>query len=125
MKIYEVKTMDLINIAQLRGKFRALGSRLPKGRVEKKYVEMFRELLNQFQQETGWDCSSFEIPREEVYRRESGGERTDFGFIPNYTDKEYCDETMFWINYEGAVNFLDTLLTNNPQRGIGFRQVGR
>ena len=115
--------MDEIALRKALATLRSLNDNLPKSsEIEEKYVAMYHSLLADISRETGHDLDYFKVPDNELTIRSHGGE-TNFEtgeFVTWYSKERYCDREIFLIKFNGALNFVASLLEAPGKRIIGF-----
>lgn len=115
--------MDEIALRKALATLRSLSDNLPKGStITEKYVEIYHSLLADIARETGQDLDYFKIPAAELTIRSTGGQ-TDFEtgeFTQWWSEDKQCDRDMFMIKFNGALNFIASLLEAPGKRIIGF-----
>jgi hypothetical protein len=101
---------------------RAFADNIPKGHtIEEKYVAYYHQLLTDVARETGQDLDYFRVPDGELSKRSAGGHGDEYGNWEEwYTDHRQCDTPVFMIKFNGALNFVASLLEQPGKRIIGF-----
>lgn len=115
--------MDEMALRKALATLRSFKDNLPKdSTIQEKYVSLYESILDDIARETGHDLNYFHIPANELTKRVSGGEHNyDTGQWETwYTDDRQCDRDMFLIKFNGALNFIASLLDATGKRVIGF-----
>lgn len=113
--------MDEIALRKALATLRSFGDNTPKGDIEQKYVNLYHELLDEIHNETSQDLSYFVIPDYEMtYRKEPTGFDERGEPIHDHSGARVCENEMFLIKFNGALNFIASFLSEPGKRLIGF-----
>ena|SRR5215213_3717418 len=125
--------MDEIKLQKALGMLQAIVNELPNGDADIKdtYVNLYHRTLSDIQTELQCDLSEFFIPASELKRQVTSSpsgirlpsqirSQTRSSQV-EYSQESYCERARFMIALKGAVNFINSLLTQEPaKRIVGF-----
>lgn len=124
--------MDEMKLPKALGMLQAIVDELPDGSVDIKetYVNLYHRTLSDIQSELHCDLSEYFIPASELKRhvtsipsgiRLPSQIRSQRSSQVEYSQESYCERARFMIALKGAVNFINSLLTQEPaKRIVGF-----
>ncbi len=113
--------MDERSFRKALSTLRAFADNLPQGDIEQKYVNLYHGLLDEIHNETGEDLSYFMVPDHDMnYTKDPTGFDETGEPIHEFSGARVCEHEMFAIRFQGAMNFIASLLSEPGKRLIGF-----